>query len=314
MLAEQFRAAGVDCLVAIGGGRVIDSAKGAAVAMVSGAPLHTYFTDSTPPAPGLPPSVPPCGPPVVAIPTTLAGAEVTPSAGFAAADGSKRLVRGLALLPAIACADPNVLVHTSRALLTSTGMTALAHCVEALYAPDATPFSSALALEGTALLGRGLGALARGDLPATMATADLGAGSALAGLAIGHTRSSLQHAIAQVLASRCGIAHGDAHSVMLPIVLRFNADATSAAQARFACALQSAFFGERAKRLTLAPWETVAEVRSAIDAPASLADLGVDEAALDAVAVLATAQAGFHANPRHITDAAEVRMLLEQAL
>jgi alcohol dehydrogenase class IV len=308
-LAKSVEAEPVDAVIAIGGGSAIDTGKGLALALAADRPIGDYFVEFQPPDRMIAPELPPLGTRIVAIPTTLSGAEVTPSAGFVADSGGKRLIRGLALAPRIVCADPEILAATPVRWLHATGMCALGHCVEALYATGPNPVSSALALEGAERLGYGLRAAVAGQQMTQEHAAALGAGSVLAGLAMATVRSSLQHAVAQVLGGQLGLMHGDAHSVMLPSVMRFNLEATQPAQLRFTAALARGL-GEAAPS---DPPAYISLLRARLVSPSSLQKLGVRQEEMVDVAAATFVHPGAYANPRPIAAAEELVPVLEAA-
>src|SRR5271154_4701486 len=122
---EQAEALGADCCVAVGGGSTTGLAK--AIALVSSLPI-------------------------LAIPTTYAGSEMTPIWGLTES-GLKKTGRDTRVLPRTVIYDP-VLTLTMPPMLSATsGMNAIAHCVEALYAEDANPIISLMAEEGIRALG-----------------------------------------------------------------------------------------------------------------------------------------------------------------
>jgi alcohol dehydrogenase class IV len=154
-VAAQWRPLGIDTLVAIGGGSAIDTAKALCILLGGiGSELSDFFV-----RPGEVRTYPGGEfPTVVAVPTTLSGAEVTASAGISTGS-EKRLIRVEQIAPRIVCADPANLLPTPPRLLASTGFCALAHGVEAVYSMKRNPVSTALAFRSAALLGAGLGEL-----------------------------------------------------------------------------------------------------------------------------------------------------------
>lgn len=169
-------------LLALGGGRVIDVAKALAAA----------------------------DPPrrVVAIPTTLSGAEMT---------AIHRMIPGLApgrsrVRPAVVLADPLVMASLPAPELAATAMNALGHAAEAPLTPRANPVATMAAHAAAGLLAAGLG-----DEPDRDA---LSLGAILAGYAIGSAGYGLHHVMAQTLARHAGVGHGPANAAMLPHTLR----------------------------------------------------------------------------------------------
>src|SRR5262249_35116377 len=111
-------------------------------------------------------------------------------------------------------------------LTAGTGINAVAHCIEALYSIKRNPLSSAAARAGLGAIARALPrCYTAGD--DVEARGDMLAGSLLAGTALSNVAMGLHHGICHVLGGTTGVAHGDANSVMLPHVMRFNLDATA---------------------------------------------------------------------------------------
>jgi maleylacetate reductase len=201
--------------------------------------------------------------PIVAVPTTYSGSEMTPFYGVTS-QGRKRTGRAANVQPRVVVYDPELTTTLPQSVTASTGMNAVAHCVEALYAHDATPISSLMAEEGLRCLAGGLTASIGGP-------SDLGAratalyGAFLAGSALAATTMGLHHRICHVLGGTYGLPHGDANAVMLPHVARFNATAAPRALGRVASALSHSD----------AP-AAIEELRGRLGAPASLTQLGMN--------------------------------------
>jgi maleylacetate reductase len=217
------------------------------------------------------------GTPIVAVPTTYAGSEVTPIYGLTGPEG-KRTGRDPRALPRTVVYDPALTVGLPAGVTGPSGMNALAHCAEALYAPGANPVTSLLAAEGARRLAGGLpGAVADpGDLAAR---SDALLGAWLAGSALAAAGVGVHHQLCHLLGGAYRLPHAELHAVMLPHSVRFVAPAARPQVARLAGALgvEDAAGGlwDLARRL---------------GTPASLAELGLAEAELDAAAAQAVAR------------------------
>lgn len=291
-LEERFASVGTDAVIAIGGGSVIDTCKAVAFRLGGGQIQGRAGGVHGKKRPHL-----------IAIPTTLSGAEATASMGITI-DGEKKVIKDSRIAPAVVASDPEVLRLTPSTLLFRTSMVALAHCVESLYSPEANPFSTALALFAAEALGPVF--RRRSGDPLAIAELDrLGTGSTLSGLAVGRIRTCLQHAVCQVL-GRFGASHADAHCVMLPDVLTFNYSVTSEAQRRISLAL----LGEADS--TELP-SVVRAIRKSLGLPARLRDLGISRDVLLEVAAATAQHPGSLANPVPISSASDLIPLLESA-
>jgi maleylacetate reductase len=268
----------VDVVVAMGGGSAIGVGKG--IALGEGAKL-------------------------IAIPTTYAGSEMTPVAGVTdRAEGRKHVRRDPAALPRLAIYDPEVTLDLSPELTASTGMNALAHCVEACYAREVNPVVRPVALEGLRHIARSLPlCVAAGD--DIDAREDLLLGAYLAGFSIANATMALHHGLCHVLGGRTGIAHGVVNAILLPHVMAFNAEAVPDAMSAIAEAMDA---GARTRDIGAAP-RAVAALVETFPTPKRLRDAGVSEDMLGSLAAEAASSPTVKANPKPVTEADLVQLL-----
>ncbi|MFE2579017.1 maleylacetate reductase [Streptomyces sp. NPDC059378] len=274
-IAERARAVAAsheaDALVSIGGGSTTGLAK--AVALSTGLPI-------------------------VAVPTTYAGSEATPVWGLT--EGAvKTTGTDPKVLPRTIVYDAALTLSLPVELSVASGLNALAHCVDSLWAPRTDPLNQALALEGARALHAGLPqVVAQPDALEGREQALYGA--YLAAAAFASAGSGLHHKICHVLGGMFNLPHAPTHAVVLPHVLAFNAPFVPEAERRLAVALDAPTAREGLARL-----------RDRLHAPRSLRDLGMprDGIAKAAEAVVAAAPAG---NPRPVTPQA-VTALIESA-
>ncbi|MGW4830126.1 maleylacetate reductase [Amycolatopsis japonica] len=261
-VAERARAAaaGADLVLCVGGGSTTGTAK--AVALTTGLPI-------------------------VAVPTTYAGSEVTPVWGLTE-EGRKRTGTDSRVLPRTVVYDPELTLTLPVDLSVASGLNAMAHCVEAFWAPRRNPVSSAVAEDGIRHLAAGLPAVAAdaGDLDART---ELLLGAYLAGSAFAVAGSGLHHKICHVLGGAFDLPHAQTHAIVLPYVLAFNASAAPEAASRIASALGLAD-----------PVEGLRRLGEKLGVPAGLRELGLREDYADVVLedILALAPAD---NPRPVT-------------
>ncbi|MFI8537586.1 maleylacetate reductase [Streptomyces aquilus] len=265
------RGAGADGCLAIGGGSTVGLGK--AIALTTGLP-------------------------VISVPTTYAGSEMTPVWGLTE-NGRKRTGRNRAVLPRSVVYDPELTVGLPVDMSVTSGFNAVAHAVEALYAPDASPIISAMAEEAVRSLGTALPAIAADPLDIE-ARADALRGAWLCGACLGATTMSLHHKLCHILGGTFDLPHAATHTVLLPYVAAFNLPAAPAAQQSLSRALAT---DDVPKHL--------ARVSAELGAPRSLAELGLVEGDFDETVAQATAQP--YANPRPVT-AEALRLLLTDAL
>lgn len=268
----------IDVVVAMGGGSAMGVGKG----VVSGESRN-----------------------LIAIPTTYAGSEMTPVFGTTdRVQRRKSVRRDDAVLPKLVIYDPEATVDLSPELTASTGMNALAHCVEACYARDVNPLVPPVALEGIRRIVRSLPlCVSNGrDLDARE---DLLTGAYLAGFSIANATMALHHGLCHVLGGRTGVAHGVLNAIMLPHVMRFNADAVPDVMDAIARNFPPTLAGEGRVG---AAGATAALVAS-LPVPKRLRDAGVPEAVLESVAAEAIGNSTVKANPKPVTESDLVGLL-----
>ena len=245
---------------------------------------------------------------LIAIPTTYAGSEMTPVFGTTdRAERRKSVRRDDSVLPTLVVYDPEVTLDLSPELTASTGINALAHCVEACYARDVNPLVLPVALEGIARIVRSL-PLCNANGRDIDAREDLLTGAYLAGFSIANAAMALHHGICHVLGGRTEVAHGVLNAIMLPHVMRFNADAVPEAMDAIARNFPPPLAGEGRVGAATA---TAALVAS-LPVPQRLRDAGVPETVLDSVAAEAAGNSTVQANPKPVGEA-QVRALLRAA-
>lgn len=176
------------------------------------------------------------GLPIVAVPTTYAGSEMTPIWGTTS-DHRKQTGRDHAVLPRTVIYDPELTVSMPPGVTGPSGMNALAHCIEALYGPQANPVTSTLAEEGIRALAGGLPHVVEhgDDLDAR---ASVLYGAYLAGATLAVAGTSVHHKIAHILGGTWDLPHGRLHAILLPHTVAFAAPAVPDAMARAARALE----------------------------------------------------------------------------
>lgn len=238
------------------------------------------------------------GLPIIALPTTYAGSEMTSVWGVTDA-GCKTTGRDPRVRPVTVVYDPELTVTLPPAASITSGINAIAHSAEALYAPDGSPLTALVAAESVQALHRALPLLATNPT-AVDARADALYGAWLAGTTLESTTMSLHHKLCHVLGGMFDLPHGPTHTAVLPHVLAVNLRAAPQAHAMLADALgapdpAAEMFGFAAR----------------LGAQMALADLGLPADGLDAV--IAQVLAAPYANPVPVT-AAVLRDIVQHAL
>jgi len=267
---ELARQLGADCAVAIGGGST--TGLGKAIALDSGLPI-------------------------LAIPTTYAGSEMTPIYGITEA-GLKKTGRDLRVLPRTVLYDPALTLSLPVGLSVTSGINAIAHAAEGLYAVDRNPIMDLMAEEGIAALGRALPAIVRnaGNIEAR---ADALYGAWLCGTVLGHVGMALHHKLCHTLGGSFNLPHAETHTIVLPHALAYNSRHAPQAMAR----IQRALGGSSAA-------QAVYDLASNNGAPVALKDIGMQAADLDRACDIALQTQ--YPNPRPLERAA-LRQLLQDA-
>jgi maleylacetate reductase len=251
---DVFRAEGSDGAVALGGGSAIGLGK--AIALRTDAPQ-------------------------ICLPTTYAGSEMTNVLGETAA-GTKKTQRGPRIQPETAIYDPDLVDGLPKAMAATSGLNAIAHAMEALYAVDGNPLVALMAEQGVRALAT---ALPSGEAETALY------GAWLCGAVLGSVSMALHHKLCHVLGGSFGLPHAETHAVILPHAAAYNAPAAPEAMRRLSRALQT----------PSAP-AGLFDLGLRIGAPTSLEALGLPVSALDRAADLAAAAP--YPNPRPLERAA----------
>ncbi len=267
---ELARKLGADCAVAIGGGST--TGLGKAIALDSGLPI-------------------------LAIPTTYAGSEMTPIYGITEA-GLKKTGKDVRVLPRTVIYDPELTLGLPVGMSITSGINAIAHAAEGLYAVDSNPIMDLMAKEGMAAFGRALPAIknAADDLAAR---SDALYGAWLCGTVLGNVGMALHHKLCHTLGGSFNLPHAETHTIVLPHALAYNAAAAPHAMTGIAGALGSGN----------AP-QAVFDLAKNNGAAVALRDIGMKEADLDQACDMAMQNQ--YPNPRALERGA-IRQLLQQA-
>ena len=209
--AKFAREGGYDLIVGLGGGSTLDTAKGAAMMAVNKGKVLDYVGVDVVPNKGLP---------LILLPTTWSGSEVSPGSGIT--DETDNTIRGVGDTSAdVVIADPLFTISSPSAVIADTGIDALVQCIEPYVSVRATPFSDILAIEAVRLISE--------NLPLTFAKGDnkearfnMSLASILAGLAFSSGGLGAVHGLAFVLQTEFHLGHGRACSILLPYVMEYN--------------------------------------------------------------------------------------------
>jgi maleylacetate reductase len=273
---EEARRLGADCAIAIGGGST--TGLGKAIALDSGLPI-------------------------LAIPTTYAGSEMTPIYGITEA-GLKKTGKDPRVLPRTVIYDPELTLTLPLAMSVTSAMNAIAHAAEGLYAQDSNPVMDLMAEEGIRAIAQSLPAIRR-------RTDDVGArgdalyGAWLCGAVLGNVGMALHHKLCHTLGGSFNLPHAEVHTVVLPQAMAFNATAAPEAMRRIERALGTAGRNSAAAGLF--------DLARENGAPVALKDIGMKESDLDRAADIAVSNPYWNPRSFGLEQRGDIRDLLQRA-
>ncbi|MBC8136099.1 MAG: iron-containing alcohol dehydrogenase [Fibrella sp.] len=302
--AAMNAAESADSVIAIGGGSVLDVAKGAAALAGTGHDAREYHSGKVAVSEAVTRSI-------LAVPTTAGtGSEATWVGVYTDKEARRKAsIRGGAMMPVIAFLDAELTVSCPPSVTAYSGMDAFVQAVEAYTSNGANPLTDGLAEEAVKLTGLSLYA-AFEDGDDRDAREAMLLGSYMAGVALNTSRLGLVHGLAHPIGAITGTAHGLLCGLLMPAVARFNAPAVTAKYNRI-CRIAYEF----------APEDNVGEAVSRMleaqladmSIPTRLSEIGLREEHLNTVAKEAMTSGSTKANPRPVTEA-DARAVLESCL
>lgn len=291
---ESYQDGGCDALLAVGGGSCIDVAKAVAVLSGNGGRILDYegIDHATSPIP-----------PMVMVPTTGgSGADVSQFCVVTdTSRGLKATIGGRALVPEVSLTDPELLTTMSPELTAHTGLDALSHAIESCVSEACDFLSRGHALAAVRTIVEHLPVAVEDpeDLRAreAMATASLQAGLAFTNALLGAT-----HAISHQIGGALDLPHGLLNAILMPHVMRFNAETHPERYVEVARGLGVDVEGLSATAAADAAVERVESLAGALDVPGGLREVGVQPADFDRFARTALRDAYIATNPRPVTE------------
>jgi alcohol dehydrogenase len=275
----------------------MDTAKGCNFLLSNGGRMEDYWGIGRATQPMLP---------LIAVPTTAGtGSECQSFALISQGESHVKMACGDPKAAAkVAILDPELTLTQPPAVAATTGMDALSHAIETAVTKKRNPFSQMFSREAFRLSARGLRRVLTepSDLAAR---GDVLLGAALAGLAIENSMLGAAHAAANPLTARFGVIHGQAVGLMLPSVIRFNAQDAELRTLYQQLAIQAGLIhdGRNAWAATTALLEYLDGIRDLAGLPRSLAAVGVPAAELQPLAEDAARQWTASFNPRPVATA-----------
>ena len=296
---------GVDCLVSVGGGSAIDTAKGMAIILKEGGKLQDYagFQILTRPQT-----------PHIVIPTTAGtGSEVTYIAVIKDhQEGRKLLFGDYNILPNVAILDPKMTEGLPPKLTAATGMDAMCHAIEAMHSLQREPVADGMALHAIRLIKEFLLRAVQNGKDMT-ARGQMLIAATLAGSAFSNAQVGLVHALAHSVGARFKVHHGLANSILLPACLRYNADVCGDVYLNILSALGVNVKGIPVDQAGEAVADEIGKFTKELGLPQRLRDAGVPEEGLKECSELALSDGAIVYNPKFISDSEEVLKVYQQA-
>lgn len=302
--ADLAKALGGDILIAVGGGSVIDTAKGMNILLSLGGSLLDYEGAGIINTPLQP---------LIAIPTTAGtGSEVSIAAVIKDdARGLKLEFSSPYLMPTVALLDPEMTVSMPPDLTAATGMDALTHAIEAYVSPYAEPISDALALHAIKMIAANLRQAVHNGQDIE-ARGNMLLAATIAGMSFTNALCGIVHAMAHACGGRFGVPHGVANSILLPYGMEFNLPVTRQRYAHIAAALGVETKGLDEEAAAQAGIAAVRQLSQDCGLPQRLSQVGVDKSGFAQMAQDALGDAMMVSNPRP-ADAQDIISLFEAA-
>lgn len=303
--AEIAREKGADCLVSVGGGSVIDTAKGMAIIVSEGGDLQDYqgFQMLTHPIT-----------PHVVVPTTAGtGSEVTYAFVIKDWEKNQKLLYGDDyLMPNTAILDPEMTASMPPRITAMTGMDALTHAIEAIHALQAEPISDTLAFGAIRLIMQYLPVcVEKGDDLVARGQQQIAA--TMAGIAFSNAQVGLVHAMAHCVGALYKVPHGLANSILLPHVMRYNMDECADRYALVADAMGVREKGMSDEEAAEAAIAAVFEFTKKLGLPQKLSEVGVEEEGLAEASEMALCDGSIVYNPKMVFEAEQVMEVYKKA-
>jgi alcohol dehydrogenase class IV len=296
---------GADCLVSVGGGSAIDTAKGISILLKEGGKLQDYagFQVLTRPQT-----------PHIVIPTTAGtGSEVTYIAVIKDHEAGRKLLFGdYHILPNVAILDPKMIEGLPPKLTAATGMDAMSHAIEAMHSLQREPVADGMALHAIRLIKKFLPVAVENGKD-MVARGQMLIAANMAGAAFSNAQVGIVHALAHTIGAKFRVHHGLANSILLPACVRYNADACGDIYRDILSAM-----GVNIERVSpdeagdvLA--EKLAEFTKKLGLPQRLREAGVPQEGLSECSEIALSDGAIVYNPKFISDSEEVLKVYQQA-
>jgi alcohol dehydrogenase len=305
IMRAAYRESGSDVLVAVGGGSVIDCAKGVGIVVANGGAITDYEGVDAIPLPG---------PPLICVPTTAGtSADISQFAIVSATQRRTKIaIVSKTVVPDVALVDPETTLTMDPYLTACTGLDALTHAIEAYVSTASSPVVDVHALAAVKGVAENL-------LPTLTDGTDLAArermmlASLQAGLAFSNASLGAVHALAHSLGGRFDLPHGESNALLLEHVVAYNYDSAVERFAHIAQTLGIPIGGMTRAQIRRALMERLTGLRAAAGVAGGLAERGVTPGAIADLAENAVNDACIYTNPRRTT-VADAKVIYGEAL
>jgi alcohol dehydrogenase class IV len=303
--AELGKKLGADCIVSVGGGSAIDTAKGMAILLKEGGKLQDYMGFQLLTRPQTP---------HIVIPTTAGtGSEATYIAVIKDHEEGRKLLFGdYNILPNVAILDPKMTEGLPPILTAATGMDAMCHAIEALHSLQREPIADGMALHAIRLIKEFLPRAAK-DGKDMIARGQMLIAANMAGSAFSNAQVGLVHALAHTVGAKFKVHHGLANSILLPPCIEYNADACGDVYLNVLSAMGLNIEGVSPDGAGHMLADKIIELTKKLGLPQRLKEVGVHEEGLNECSEIALSDGAIVYNPKFISDSAEVLKVYRQA-
>lgn len=302
-----------DGLVSVGGGSTHDTTKGIALLLAEGGDIRDFEVQFQPPDQVFIPEAPHEKVPIISVPTTMGGAELSRGGGgFTDKElGRKILATGQGTQHRAIIIDGMALATTPMSIQLSTAIGQLRIAIESVYSTGHNPIGDALALHAIRMLVDYLPRCKERDLDVLLNTKTAAFLPMMAMSAVGGL--GMNTAIAHHVGGLYDVPHGEANAILLPHTMRFNLDASADRQALIAEAMGLKASGMTDEEAGLAAADGVARLCRELGLPQSLREVGVPEDGLEFIASATLHDRGLATNPKPVSDAAPIMTVLRDA-
>ena len=294
-----------DCIVSVGGGSVIDTAKGVCVTLKNGGNANDYLNFLVMTEPQTP---------HIAIPTTSGtGSEVTNVSVLTSHKAGRKLfIVDARITPNIAILDPVFTLSLPKDMTVSTAMDAMTHAIEAMTSTMSNKICDGMALQAIRMINENL-PLVAADGKNEKARLNMQLAATMAGWAFTVAQVGLAHGMAHTVGALHHVPHGAACGIILPKVMRYNIETSADKLAQVAHALNVNTAGMSDRDAALAAADAVEALMVKVGHPMRLRDMGVPEESIPVCAFHAIADTAVIFNGRPVNDPNDIIKLYQEA-